>query len=136
MVSACLDDNDVALLVDGALSAEVRDRVERHLDDCAACTELVAELARALAPDRAAPVGYRLVRALGDGFTLIAVLSLQAAVAIARGTENQAAPQLIEAVQRQYKYHAPSAIDAVASTCQTAMRHAGQRGGGGGKRSP
>lgn len=66
MVSACLDDNDVALLVDGALPAAERDRVERHLDDCATCTELVAELARALAPDRAAPVGYRLVRVLGD----------------------------------------------------------------------
>lgn len=63
---ACLDDNDVARLLDCALPPAEHTRVEQHLDDCASCTELVAELARALAPDRAAPAGYRLVRALGD----------------------------------------------------------------------
>lgn len=62
----CLDDNDVARLLDGALPPAEHTRVEQHLDDCEPCTELVAELARALAPDRAAPPGYRLVRALGD----------------------------------------------------------------------
>ncbi len=64
--TACLDDNDVALLLDGALLAADRTRIEHHLDDCAVCTELVGELARSLTHERVGPPGYRLVRPLDD----------------------------------------------------------------------
>jgi hypothetical protein len=65
-LGSCLDDNEVALLVDGALPATDRTRIEHHLDDCAECTELVSELARSLTHDRVGPVGYRLVRPVDD----------------------------------------------------------------------
>jgi anti-sigma factor RsiW len=46
----CPSANDLAALLDGTIAAGRRIVVERHLDTCLACTELVAELARSLAP--------------------------------------------------------------------------------------
>lgn len=43
--SACLDENLALELIDGSLSSGARGRVERHLEECDACRELVAELA-------------------------------------------------------------------------------------------
>jgi hypothetical protein len=43
---ACLDANRFAALVDGARDVTA----ERHLDDCAACSELYAEVARLVTP--------------------------------------------------------------------------------------
>jgi hypothetical protein len=62
MRTPCPDDNLLAQLADGALAGAARDEVERHLDDCPACGEVVAELAWQIAPGRAAPPRYRLVR--------------------------------------------------------------------------
>jgi tetratricopeptide (TPR) repeat protein len=42
----CLDDAAVAEFVDGMASEPERDRVARHMDRCAACRQLVAELSR------------------------------------------------------------------------------------------
>jgi serine/threonine protein kinase len=62
------DDNTLAQLVDGALDSAARSAVERHLDDCGPCSDLVSELALVLAPDardtREVPPGYRFVREL------------------------------------------------------------------------
>lgn len=42
---ACLDDNTLAELVDGSISAADRGRVQAHIDGCPSCRELVATLA-------------------------------------------------------------------------------------------
>jgi hypothetical protein len=63
---SCPDDNELAQLVDGTLTAARRTVVERHLDACSACTHLVAELAWIVAPARQAPPGYRLTTAIDD----------------------------------------------------------------------
>lgn len=61
------DDNTLALLVDGALDDATRVDVERHLDGCVQCSDLVSELAWVVTPaSREAPPGYRFVRALDD----------------------------------------------------------------------
>lgn len=57
---ACPDEDTVAQLLQGLLSGDDLARLERHLDGCAACTELVAELGKAFGPetrrsDRPAP---------------------------------------------------------------------------------
>jgi tRNA A-37 threonylcarbamoyl transferase component Bud32/tetratricopeptide (TPR) repeat protein len=44
--ASCLDDTAVAMLVDGGLAPAARAGIERHLDACAACREMVAALAR------------------------------------------------------------------------------------------
>jgi serine/threonine protein kinase len=44
---ACVDDEELALFVDGAAEAGLRAAIETHLDGCAACRTLVSELARA-----------------------------------------------------------------------------------------
>ncbi|HEU0035569.1 MAG TPA: zf-HC2 domain-containing protein [Kofleriaceae bacterium] len=59
---SCLDANALAELVDGTLADAARGAIEAHLDQCARCAELLAELARGLAPTRAAPPGITLVR--------------------------------------------------------------------------
>lgn len=64
---ACPDENQLALLAEGALDDDARGAIERHLDGCAPCTRLVAELAGLAAPARAAPPRYRIVRQLGAG---------------------------------------------------------------------
>ena len=48
----CLDENAALALVDGALASPARTQVERHLESCDACRELVAELARGFEPFR------------------------------------------------------------------------------------
>ncbi len=63
-MTPCPDANVLAQLVDGALTDVERAPVERHLDDCGACDDLVAELAWIIAPPRSAPPGYRLRRQL------------------------------------------------------------------------
>ena len=60
----CPTDNVLAQLVDGLLDDITRVTIERHLDACVACSDLVAELAQLLAPPPPAPVGYRLLREL------------------------------------------------------------------------
>jgi anti-sigma factor RsiW len=45
-MSACLDENRALELLDGTLATGVRARVERHLESCDSCRELVVELAR------------------------------------------------------------------------------------------
>lgn len=49
-MTECPDANVLARLTDGELDDAARARVEGHLDRCADCTQLVAELARLLAP--------------------------------------------------------------------------------------
>jgi Tol biopolymer transport system component len=44
--TACLDDEDVVLLLDGTLAAGLQDEALRHLDGCEACRHLVALSAR------------------------------------------------------------------------------------------
>ncbi|OJY15697.1 MAG: hypothetical protein BGO98_23790 [Myxococcales bacterium 68-20] len=45
-MSHCLDENSALELLDGRLSSTARARVERHIESCDACRELVAELAK------------------------------------------------------------------------------------------
>src|SRR4029078_5580732 len=51
----------------GALGADDRAAIEGHLDGCAACAAIVAELAWVIAPPRSARARFRLVRRLDDG---------------------------------------------------------------------
>jgi len=44
--AACLDENVALDLLDGTLSTAARTNVEKHLEECDACRELVAELAQ------------------------------------------------------------------------------------------
>ena len=45
-MTECPSANELAQLLDGTISTDRRIAVERHLDRCLACTDLVAELAR------------------------------------------------------------------------------------------
>lgn len=65
-LARCPDDNTLGLLVAGELPDAERARVERHLGGCAACAQLIAEVARAT-PRRTAPERYQLIRRLGAG---------------------------------------------------------------------
>jgi anti-sigma factor RsiW len=47
----CPDEDTIAQLIQGLLSGDERARLEQHLDGCAACTELVAELGKAFGPE-------------------------------------------------------------------------------------
>ena len=51
----CLDENTLLALADRALEKEEAARVEKHLDACAACREVLAEVGKALSsrPSRA-----------------------------------------------------------------------------------
>jgi anti-sigma factor RsiW len=51
-MSVCLDENTALDLLDGKLSSAIRAPIERHLEGCDACRELVAELAKDLRLDR------------------------------------------------------------------------------------
>src|SRR5262245_35732740 len=42
----CLDDAEIAALVDGSLSGEQLVRADAHLDECASCRGVIAALAR------------------------------------------------------------------------------------------
>jgi serine/threonine protein kinase len=64
-MTACPDETELALLAEGAL--DDRDRVEHHLDRCAACSDLVAELARLVVPEQPALARYQIIRWLGAG---------------------------------------------------------------------
>src|SRR5688572_281572 len=44
--SACLDENTALELLDGTLPTSARTNVEKHLEECDLCRELVAELAQ------------------------------------------------------------------------------------------
>jgi hypothetical protein len=66
-MTACPDENELALLAEAALAEADRVAIERHLDDCASCSRLVGELAALAAPGRAYPERYRLIRQLGAG---------------------------------------------------------------------
>jgi len=63
---ACPDENRLGMLIDGELDGSERAAIEHHLDDCAACSRVVAELALAT-PVREVPPRYRLIRRLGAG---------------------------------------------------------------------
>lgn len=70
---SCPDANELAQLADGTLSSEARRSVERHFDGCAACSELVVELAWLVASDVEGPPGFRIVGRSGDyGYAAIA----------------------------------------------------------------
>ncbi|MEO8706717.1 MAG: protein kinase [Kofleriaceae bacterium] len=58
-MTACLDDNQLARLIDGKLDADERRVIEGHLDDCASCGALVGELGtqRELPTRRELPAG-------------------------------------------------------------------------------
>jgi serine/threonine-protein kinase len=43
----CLDENTALALLDARLSSASRSQIERHLESCDACRELVAEIAKA-----------------------------------------------------------------------------------------
>jgi hypothetical protein len=83
-MSDCIDENGALDLVEGKLSAAARANVERHLESCDACRELVAELARVVGEEKAGAVDterapsprpgtlthvgpYRLDREVGSG---------------------------------------------------------------------
>jgi serine/threonine protein kinase len=63
----CPDENELVLLADGGLAEPRRASIERHLDGCASCTMLVAELAGMAAPERPVPPRYKVIRQLGAG---------------------------------------------------------------------
>lgn len=58
----------ITQLVEGGLAEPDRLAIERHLDGCAACGELVSELAWVVAPPRSTPARYRLLREVGGGW--------------------------------------------------------------------
>jgi len=60
----CLDDNTVAAFMDGTLSPEARLEVERHVESCAACRQLLAALMRSDAEALTPSVGPTLPSAL------------------------------------------------------------------------
>ena len=68
MTAPCPGAGELALLVEGGLPDGDRARIEAHLDACAACARVLAEVAWLVAPPRAAPPRYRLVRPLRDGW--------------------------------------------------------------------
>ncbi|MDF2697839.1 MAG: Serine/threonine protein kinase, partial [Labilithrix sp.] len=45
-MSDCLDENSALELLEGSLASAARARLERHLESCDGCRELVAELAK------------------------------------------------------------------------------------------
>ena len=49
----CLTESEIAALVDGTVTPEDQDRLEQHLDECAACLDLVAAAAESEGPTRA-----------------------------------------------------------------------------------
>ncbi len=51
----CLDEEDVLRLFEGQISDEEQARLDRHIDGCPGCLELVAEAARGLASQAQAP---------------------------------------------------------------------------------
>ena len=53
MNDACLDENVVAELLSGSMTAQGRSQAERHLDTCEACRSLVADLAGLVDDDEA-----------------------------------------------------------------------------------
>ncbi|MDQ3336365.1 MAG: protein kinase [Myxococcota bacterium] len=63
----CPDENELVLLADGGLADKRRASIDRHLDSCATCTLLVAELAGMAAPERPVPMRYQVIRQLGAG---------------------------------------------------------------------
>jgi len=65
--ASCPDENALGGLADAMLDDAARRALESHLDGCAACSRLVAELARLAPPLRAAPERYAVVRRLGAG---------------------------------------------------------------------
>src|SRR5688572_5134531 len=50
MASACVSENELLAFVSGTADAATSARLERHVDECSACRELLAEAVRALHP--------------------------------------------------------------------------------------
>ncbi|HET9987210.1 MAG TPA: protein kinase, partial [Kofleriaceae bacterium] len=75
MVTTCAGDNTVAALIEGALDGTAARRLEVHLDGCAHCRRLIADLGRGLSaidphrmPSEGEVVGrYTIRRAIGVG---------------------------------------------------------------------
>ena len=63
----CPDENDLVLLADGNLTETARASIDRHLDGCAQCTCLLAELAGMARPMLPVPTRYNVIRQLGAG---------------------------------------------------------------------
>lgn len=51
LVGACLDDDVVMAMLDGAVAPEDLEGIHQHLDACDACRRLVADLARCIRPE-------------------------------------------------------------------------------------
>ena len=66
-VGHCPDENILVMLAEGALEGPERSAVDRHLDGCPECSQLVGHLARLAAPARPAPQRYKVIRQLGEG---------------------------------------------------------------------
>jgi predicted Ser/Thr protein kinase len=69
LATPCLDDNALTALLDGEVSAEARRDIEAHVDACAACRALVADLvsdAEAKIADGRVAAGGTLVASHGD----------------------------------------------------------------------
>lgn len=83
----CLDDNQVVLLLDGALAEGALAEVEAHLDECVACRRVVGAAAPrwAMAPTYTTrPLGLRARRSRGY------YRPLRGAVAARRGWDGKA----------------------------------------------
>jgi eukaryotic-like serine/threonine-protein kinase len=65
--AACPDENLLVMLAEGVLEGPERQRIDRHLDGCPECSQLVVHLARLAAPGRPAPPRYKVIRQIGEG---------------------------------------------------------------------
>jgi serine/threonine protein kinase len=63
----CPDENMLVMLAEGVLEGPDRSAVDRHLDGCPECSQLVGHLARLAAPGRPAPQRYKVIRQIGEG---------------------------------------------------------------------
>jgi tetratricopeptide (TPR) repeat protein len=69
-VDRCPDENELALLLGNELDAGAREEIERHLDSCATCRRIVAEVARAVSPEDATGPAAERLSLLGKGATI------------------------------------------------------------------
>jgi serine/threonine protein kinase len=68
-MSDCLDENSALELLDGSLASAARARIERHIESCAACRELVVELARVDSDETGGVVDTERASSAGGGLT-------------------------------------------------------------------
>jgi serine/threonine-protein kinase len=66
-MSPCLDDETIAQLIEGHLDPSGIREVGEHLDECAACRSVVADVVRSLEPTREAVGRYVILDCIGSG---------------------------------------------------------------------